>query len=331
MFIDEVKNIQLSAGKGGDGCLSFHRAKFIPKGGPNGGDGGNGGNIILFGNENINDLTAYRFKPHARAQNGQPGMGSCMHGKNGKDRILEVPIGTIIQNAETGEFVCEIIEHNQEIILLNGGKGGKGNTTFKSSTNQAPRYTTPGTPGECGTFNFILKTIADIGLIGFPNAGKSTLTTILTNANPKTGNYPFTTLHVNVGIMNIHENNEKITIADIPGLISGAHENKGLGIKFLKHIERCKALVFLIDMSGIDNRNPINDFITLQNELKYYDKNLLQKPNLIIANKMDQAISVEHLKAFKNKFPVEIIEISCETKAGIENLHKNFIKITTKS
>lgn len=319
MFVDEVKNIQLTAGKGGDGCLSFRREKYIPKGGPNGGDGGNGGSVILVGNENIDDLTAYRFKPHARAKNGQPGMGSSMHGKNGEDCLLEVPIGTTVFNSDTGNFICEIMSNAQKITLLKGGIGGKGNEIFKTSTNQAPRHTTPGTPGEYGSFNFVLKTIADIGLVGFPNAGKSTLMSILTDATPKIGSYPFTTLHVNVGILT--QNTKKIILADIPGIIKDAHKNKGLGLRFLKHIERCKALLYLIDMSGVDNRNPYDDFAALRSELKCYDNALLAKDSIVVANKMDSESSKKNLLKFKNIYKnLPIIEISCQTKMGIEQL-----------
>lgn len=327
MFVDEAKNIRLTAGKGGDGCLSFRREKYIPKGGPNGGDGGNGGNVILVGNENIDDLTAYRFKPHAKAKNGQPGMGSSMHGKNGEDCILEVPIGTAIFSADTGNFICEIISNGQKIVLLKGGIGGKGNEIFKSSTNQAPRHTTPGTAGECGVFNFVLKTIADIGLVGFPNAGKSTLMSTLTDATPKIGNYPFTTLHVNVGILS--NGKQKAILADIPGLVKDAHKNKGLGIRFLKHIERCKALLYLIDMSGGDNRVPHEDFSTLRSELAHYDSTLVQKPSIVVANKMDMHSAHDNLLNFKNthKDP-PIIEISCHTKTGLDQLIEKIFDLT---
>ncbi len=326
MFIDEVKNIHLSAGKGGDGCLSFRREKYIPKGGPNGGNGGNGGSIILQGNENINDLTVYRFKPHAKAQNGQPGMGSSMHGKNGKDYILDVPIGTVVLNADTNIFVCEIISNGEKITLLRGGIGGKGNENFKTSTNQAPRHTTPGTPGEQGIFNFVLKTIADVGLVGFPNAGKSTLMSILTDAAPKIGNYPFTTLHVNVGILN--HGTQKTIIADIPGIIKDAHKNKGLGIKFLKHIERCKTILYLLDMSGAENRDPCDDFHDIRTELAHYDNNILRRDSIIVANKMDIECAKDNLKKFKNLHKnLPILEISCQTKAGIEQLVKTIFNL----
>lgn len=323
MFVDEVHNIKLKAGDGGDGCLSFHRAKFIPKGGPNGGDGGRGGDVILIGDENTNDLSVYRFKPHAHAKNGEHGMGSQMHGKNGANCLLKVPVGTVVVSAESKAFVAEIISHEQRVVLLNGGNGGKGNIHFKSSTNQAPRQTTPGMPGESGTFDFILKTIADIGLVGYPNAGKSTLLGMLTSASPRVGNYPFTTLHANVGVM--QEGSRSIFIADIPGIIDGAHENRGLGIRFLKHIERCSSLLFLIDMSGIDNRSPIDDYKHLLEELGHYDKSLLNRRRIIVANKMDIDGANENLVQFKKVYGDDVIEISCADKEGFDVL-KNAIK-----
>ncbi|MDR3273943.1 MAG: GTPase ObgE [Puniceicoccales bacterium] len=327
MFVDEVKNIRLNAGKGGDGCLSFRREKFVPKGGPNGGDGGDGGDIVLVGDANVSDLVEYRFKPHAHAKNGQPGMGSDMHGKNGEDKVLRVPIGTVIFNSANGNSVAEIISHEQKIILLRGGVGGKGNEAFKSSTNQAPRHTTPGTPGEEGTFNFVLKTIADVGLVGFPNAGKSTLTSILTDATPKIANYPFTTLHVNVGVMRDDSKKSRVLIADIPGIINGAHKNRGLGLKFLKHIERCKTLVYLIDMSGIDNRDPSQDFSDIKSELLHYDESLLKKHGVVVANKIDSDASKKNLRAFKGKYKIDVMEISCTKGIGLEALRKKIFEL----
>ncbi|MDR2435909.1 MAG: GTPase ObgE, partial [Puniceicoccales bacterium] len=328
MFVDEVKNIRLSAGKGGDGCLSFRREKFIPKGGPNGGDGGNGGDLILVGDANVNDLIEYRFKPHARAENGQPGMGSERHGKNGESKTMRVPIGTVVVNSDSGNIAAEIISHGQEIVLLKGGIGGKGNEFFKSSTNQAPRHITPGTPGEEGTFDFILKTISDVGLVGFPNAGKSTLTSTLTNATPKIANYPFTTLHVNVGVMCDNSKENKILIADIPGIVNGAHKNRGLGLKFLKHIERCKALIYLIDMSGADNRDPSKDFSDIKNELFHYNELLLKKRSVVVANKIDLSGAKKHLKNFRMKHAINPIEISCVTNAGLDVLREKIFELT---
>jgi GTP-binding protein len=323
MFVDEVHNIRLKAGNGGNGCLSFRREKFIPKGGPNGGDGGDGGDVVFIGDENVSDLEAYRFKPHARAENGEHGMGSEMHGRNGKSCVLRIPVGTVILDAETKNFVTEIVSHGQRIIILKGGKGGKGNVHFKSATNQAPRRTTQGIPGEGGLFDFVLKTIADIGLVGFPNAGKSTLMATLTNATPKIASYPFTTLHANVGIMD--HSDGKIIIADIPGLIEGAHENRGLGIRFLKHIERCSTLLFLIDMANTDNRSPTEDYANLLRELECYDPALLGKKRIVVANKMDMAAAARNLKIFKQKYKINVAEISCVASLGLEGLKKSII------
>ncbi|MDR2721203.1 MAG: GTPase ObgE [Puniceicoccales bacterium] len=327
MFVDEVRNVRLSAGKGGDGCLSFRREKFIPKGGPNGGDGGNGGDLVLIGDANVSDLVEYRFKPHARAKNGQPGMGSGRHGKNGESKAVRVPIGTVVANSDSGNIAAEIISHGQEIILLKGGVGGKGNEFFKSSTNQAPRRTTPGMPGEEGTFDFILKTISDVGLVGFPNAGKSTLTSMLTNATPKIANYPFTTLHVNVGVMHDNSKKARVLIADIPGIINDAHKNRGLGLKFLKHIERCKALIYLIDMSGADNRDPSKDFSDIKNELLHYDKLLLKKRSMIVANKIDSHEAEKNLKAFKTKHAIDPLKISCTGNVGLDILREKIFEL----
>jgi GTP-binding protein len=328
VFIDEVKNIRLSAGNGGDGCMSFRREKFIPKGGPNGGDGGDGGDLVLVGNGNVDDLAEYRFRPHARAGNGQPGMGSEMHGRNGEDRVLQVPIGTVVINANSGDIAAEIIAHGQRVVLLKGGIGGKGNETFKSSTNQTPRHTTPGTSGEVGTFDFVLKTIADVGLVGFPNAGKSTLTSMLTGATPKIASYPFTTLHVNVGIMHGDSNNRRAVIADIPGIVNGAHENRGLGLKFLKHIERCKALIYLVDMSSTDNRDPAQDFSDIRSELSYYDQSLLQKRSIVVANKMDAPDAANNLKSFVDRHGVDVLEISCSNGTGLDVLRGKIFELT---
>jgi GTP-binding protein len=319
MFIDEAKVI-LKSGAGGHGCVSFRREKFIPKGGPDGGNGGKGGDVVLLCDRNEGDLQAYRWQPHRSAKNGIPGMGRQCAGPDGADLILPVPPGTQVVDEITGRLVAELTEHGERVILLAGGKGGLGNMNFKSSVNQAPRRTTPGYPGESGNFRFVLKTIADIGLVGYPNAGKSTLTNLLTAARPKMAPYPFTTLHVNVGVIEYPETHGRIFMADIPGLIEGAHENKGLGHQFLRHIERCSLLVFIIDMAGSENRKPWDDHRILERELRLYSKILAAKPRIIVANKMDLAKATENLKQFKKKVKDRVIPISCYTQDGLDDL-----------
>jgi GTP-binding protein len=319
MFVDEV-TIRLKAGDGGNGCMSFRRVAHNPKGGPDGGNGGRGGDIILVCDPNTTDFTDYKFKPHATAANGVPGKGSDMDGANGPSLKLKMPPGTVVIDEETGETVLELIEYNKEYILLKGGKGGLGNTTFKSSVNQAPRQYTPGVPGEEGTFKLVLKSIADVGLVGFPNAGKSTLISLLTGASPKTASYPFTTLQPTVAVVEYPETYERLTMADIPGLIEGAHENRGLGHRFLRHIERCHLLLLLIDMAGTDGRDPVDDYKQLMEELRLYDETMLDKPRLIVANKMDEPAAAENLARFKKKIRRKVHELSCLSDDGLPEL-----------
>ena len=319
MFYDEVK-VTFKAGNGGDGCFSFRRGKYEPKGGPDGGDGGRGGNVYIVGDTNVADLTDFHFKPGWKAKNGEPGRGSDQHGANGDHITLKLPVGTIVVDRESGDPIAEVLEHGHKVLLLEGGIGGKGNEQFKSSTNQAPRQFTLGKPGEEGDFRLIIKTIADVGLIGFPNAGKSTLLNMVTNAHPKTGAYPFTTIFPTVGVLEYPEQYERITVADIPGLIEGASENRGLGHRFLKHVERCKVLLIMLDMEGTDGREPLGDFKVLVNELKLYMPGLVRKPELICANKMDEPNAVENLKAFKKKVKEKVYPISCVSDEGFEEL-----------
>jgi len=325
MFYDEV-NVKLKAGKGGDGCFSFRRLKYEPKGGPDGGDGGRGGNVYIVGDTNVADLTAFHFKPGWQAKNGEPGRGSDQHGAKGEHLILKLPVGTIVVDRETDEPVAEVLEHGDEVLLLEGGEGGKGNAQFKSSTNQAPRQFTLGKPGDEGEFRLVIKTIADVGLIGFPNAGKSTLLNMLTNAHPKTGAYPFTTMFPTVGVLEYPEQFERITLADIPGLIEGASENKGLGHRFLKHVERCKVLLIMLDMQGTDGREPIGDYRVLLNELKLYMPGLRRKPVLICANKMDEPDALENLDTFRKKIKDPVYPISCVSDEGFEELKQALLE-----
>ena len=326
MFYDEVK-VSLSAGNGGDGCFSFRRAKYEPKGGPDGGNGGRGGCLFLTGDTNQADLTDYYFKPIWKAKNGETGRGSDQHGAKGKHLYLKVPVGTVVIDRETDEVVAEVLEHGTEVLLLEGGEGGKGNSEFKSSTNRAPREFTYGKVGESGEFLFVIKTIADVGLVGFPNAGKSTLLNTITNAHPKIGAYPFTTLFPTVGILEYPYLYERITIADIPGLIEGASENKGLGHRFLKHIERCKLIVFMIDLQGTDNRDPLGDYRILINELKLYKPHLIKKPMIVVGNKLDEPQAEKNLEKLKNKLKLPIFGISCLTEEGIEPLTTKLLEM----
>jgi GTP-binding protein len=321
MFIDETE-VELEAGNGGDGCVSFRREKYIPKGGPNGGDGGNGGHIVLVGDENTTDLSDFRFNPRRVAENGEPGRGADQYGRNGKDYRLLLPLGTEVWDLESDLKVAEILHHGEEIVLCRGGNGGWGNKRFKSSTNQTPRNYNPGLPGEKKRVRLVLKTIAEIGLVGFPNAGKSSLIRKLTNARPKAASYPFTTLHPNVGVMENPETYQTIRIADIPGLIEGASDNKGLGHRFLRHIERCRLLLFLVDMAGVDNREPWDDYRHLRKELERYDPALLEKPFVVVANKMDLEVAAEKIKAFEKKIRWKPLRISCDTEEGLEELRR---------
>ena len=320
MFVDEAE-VNFTAGRGGSGCAGFRREKFVPFGGPDGGDGGKGGDVVLIGDENVGDLAQFRYSPNLRARNGDDGTGRDCFGHAGADLEVRVPLGTIVFDTGTDRVVTELTQHQQRVVLLHGGKGGLGNLHFKSSTNRAPRQFTPGLPGEEGHFRLVLKTIADVGLVGYPNAGKSSLTNCLTKAHPKTAPYPFTTLHANVGIIEYPELYERISMADIPGLVEGASENRGLGHEFLRHVERCRLLLIMLDMAGTDARDPIDDYKHLLEELENYSPELLKKPIMVAANKMDEEASADNLKRFKKKFKkVSIRKISCLTGEGLDEL-----------
>jgi GTPase len=329
MFVDEC-TVKLAAGDGGRGCISFRREKYEPWGGPNGGDGGRGGDIILMGDVNTNNLVDYKFQPHWRGERGEHGLGADCHGRDGKSRVLKMPLGTVVIDVVTGKPVAEVVEDGQQIVLCKGGNGGWGNTHFKTSTNRAPKRANPGQPGEQGTYRLVLKSIADVGLVGFPNAGKSSLMTRITKARPKTAAYPFTTLHPQIGVIEYPDpikGHKRLLLADVPGLIEGAHENRGLGHRFLRHIERCSLLIFLIDMAATDARDPREDYKHLLQELKLYDATLLKKPRLVVANKMDMADAAGHLAKFKKRHKAaDVLGISCLTGDGLERLKKELLK-----
>jgi len=287
VFIDYAK-IFIKSGDGGNGCISFRREKYVPKGGPNGGDGGDGGDIIFKASKQLATLVDFTYKKHHRAGRGVHGMGGDKGGKNGVDEVIMVPCGCVIKNFETGEVVAELLTHGQEKIILKGGRGGKGNTHFKSATNRTPRYAEKGKPGLEMTVAIELKLIADVGLVGFPNAGKSTLISRISAAKPKIADYPFTTLKPNLGIVK-YGDYDSFVVADIPGIIEGASTGKGLGIQFLRHIERTKILLFMIDAAKLseETKNYQKDYKTLLKELENYEANLLDKPRIICFTKID--------------------------------------------
>ncbi len=321
-FLDQVK-IYIKAGNGGDGSPSFRREKFIEFGGPDGGDGGKGGSIILKAEQNLNTLIDYRYQQHHKAQRGENGSGQNRTGKGGEDLILKVPLGTQVFEEDNKTLIYDFTKTNEEFVAANGGKGGLGNTRFKSSTNRAPKKYTKGTTGEEFVIWLQLKTIADIGIIGLPNAGKSSLLAAITNANPKIANYQFTTLNPNLGVASY--DNKEITIADIPGLIEGAHEGTGLGTKFLKHIERCKSLLHLID---ITNEDLIKSYNQVKKELKNYSSELVKKKELIVLNKIDlvnEDIIKKKVADFLKDKNCEVLTLSILEKKSVSKIKSKLI------
>lgn len=346
MFVDQIR-IHAKAGDGGNGCVSFRREKFVPKGGPNGGDGGKGGHIILRADVHTDNLVDFYYRPLLKATRGEHGMGKDMSGKAGTDAIYKVPLGTLVYRIPAQvlrcppeeemperpqsklviapadcEFVADLLHENEELILCRGGAGGKGNTHFKSSTNRAPRQFTEGEPGEEGYFLLELRKIADVGFVGYPNAGKSTLLGRISAAHPKVAPYPFTTLNPVVGVVEF-DGYKRATLADIPGLIAGAHQNVGLGHDFLRHIERCKLLVFVLDAAGSEGRNPIEDLRSLRRELDLYDPTLSQRPWMIAANKMDLPGAEKNLAAIRKRFHGEVVvPMTALNGTGIEDFKR---------
>jgi GTP-binding protein len=365
MFVDRIK-IFSKAGDGGRGSVSFRREKFVPRGGPDGGDGGRGGDVVLEADEHTDNLANLFYEPIIKAKSGAHGQGKKKHGRSAPPKIVKVPLGTVVYRAEApvrsadsmeehSEFqgngnsetllealpadraqvsldrepLADLTSHRQQFILCQGGEGGKGNVHFKSSRNRAPREYTEGDPGEEGHFLFELRTIADAGLIGYPNAGKSTLLGRISAAHPKVAAYPFTTLHPIIGIVDF-PGYQRATVADIPGLIEGAHQNVGLGHDFLRHITRCRLLLFVLDIAGSEGRSPIEDLQHLRREIDLYDPKLSKRPWRIVANKTDLASAEENLRAFRRRFPdVETVAVSAATGEGIELLKEQLARWLT--
>lgn len=327
MFVDQVV-VQLIAGKGGNGVVAWRREKFIPKGGPTGGNGGKGGSIILQADAQIPSLDWFRNRRLLKAGNGAAGGANAMQGRNGQDLIIKVPCGTLVKNVATGEVLYDFTVDQEKWIACRGGRGGRGNESFKTPTNRAPNICTEGALGESCEVELELKLIADVGLVGFPNAGKSTLISALAGLKVKIAPYPFTTLQPNLGFIEL-ENYKRIYIADIPGIIEGANQNRGLGFEFLRHIERTKILVFVLDSSGIDGRNPTDDFIVLRKEIEAYSPELLERPYLVVLNKIDDDESKERIVVFHQKFTFPkgiLFEISALTKEGLPDLYQAIVK-----
>ena len=315
-FIDQVE-VLVRSGKGGDGSCSMRREALVIMGGPDGGDGGRGGDVVFKASEHINSLLSLYYDPKCFAQDGEAGKGQKMFGKRGKDLVIPVPLGTEVYDADTDLLIADITEPGQAVVVAKGGAGGFGNVHFKSSVNQAPTEHTPGGEAEKKRLRLELKTIADAGLLGFPNAGKSSLLSVLSSATPKIASYPFTTLNPVVGTI-VYDDFAKIRMADVPGIIEGAAKGVGLGLAFLKHLERSKVLVYVIDMAGTDNREPWTDYKILKKEIDEYSAELAERPYLVVANKLDTVAAQENLARFKEETGVDPICISCESREGLE-------------
>ena len=308
-FIDQV-DVVVRSGKGGDGAASFRREALVAFGGPDGGDGGRGGDVVLRASTHVNSLISLYFDPKLVAEDGVPGSGKRCYGRRGKDLVVDVPCGTLVTDLDTGLVVADIVDPGQRVVIAKGGAGGYGNVHFKSAVNQAPTEHTPGGPAEERRLHFELKTIADAGLLGFPNAGKSSILTALSSATPKIASYPFTTLNPIVGTIE-YDDFAQIRMADVPGIIEGASQGVGLGIAFLKHLERARVLVYMIDMAGTDNRKPWDDYRVLADEIAAFNAELPERPFLVVANKMDQAAARKNLKRFVKETGVTPIALSC--------------------
>ncbi len=320
-FVDQVK-IEVKAGDGGRGCVSFRREKFVPKGGPDGGDGGKGGNVYFVVDEALSTLLDYRYMHHLKAGNGAPGMGKNMHGKGGESLELRVPAGTLVYDDETDELLADLTEAGEPLLFLEGGQGGRGNARFTTSTNRAPRYAQPGIAGAEKTLRLELKLLADVGLVGLPNAGKSTLISAVSAAKPKIADYPFTTLVPNLGVVR-YGSFKTMVFADIPGLISGASDGQGLGTRFLRHVERTDLFLHLVDLSYLQKGDPFENFLMINQELQQYDADLAAKPQLVVLTKIDIPEVREAAREIKSKFTDQgftVCEISAATGEGLKEL-----------
>lgn len=321
MFVDEVK-ISVQAGHGGRGCVSFRREKHVPRGGPDGGNGGKGGDVVLEADSHIKTLIDYRFRPLQRARRGAHGRGKNQYGAGGENLVLKVPLGTVVKDAEDGEILGDLTEKGERIVVARGGRGGRGNATYTTSTNRAPRHAQPGEPGEARELRLELRLLADVGIVGFPNAGKSTLISIISSARPKIAGYPFTTLTPNLGVVRVDEE-QSFVVADVPGLIPGAHEGAGLGSRFLRHLSRTRLLVHLIDLSPATGRDPVEDWIRINEELKRFDRDLGEKDQILAANKIDlpgSGSNLEKLRIFAGERGLALYPVSAATTEGVKEL-----------
>ena len=320
MFVDRAE-ITVKAGNGGNGCCSFRREAFVPKGGPNGGDGGDGGDVVFVASTGELTLSDFVFNRHFSAENGGDGRSKDMHGRRGQDLVIKVPLGTIIRNKETGDILADIDEAGAEVVIAKGGRGGRGNARFATPSNRAPREHEPGEQTEPLELGLELKLIADVALVGYPNAGKSTLLSRISNAHPKVAAYPFTTLHPVIGVME-YPDFRKVTVADIPGLIDGAHLNRGLGHYFLRHIERTKLLIYLVDLGGVDGRDPNDDVRILKNELEAYMEGLSSRAKIVLANKTDLVENQDAIDDFilNAEDGLEVIPISAKNDASFDRV-----------
>ena len=323
-FVDQVR-IQVFAGNGGHGAATFRREKYIPHGGPDGGDGGDGGSVWLRASKDAASLLDLHFAPIVRAEHGEKGRSKQQYGHGGEDKYVAVPVGTEVRDFETGDFLGEVLSDGDCLKVAQGGKGGLGNMHFQTSTHQAPTEFTEGVPGEIKTLKLTMKTVAEVGLVGYPNAGKSTLLSQLSAARPKVAAYPFTTLHPQVGTV-VFDATHTLRVADVPGLLKDAHKGVGLGHDFLRHIERTHFLLFVIDMAGIDGRKPAEDFLNLREELRLYNPELADRPYWVLANKMDEPVAKKNLAAFKRKTKEKPLEMSAALGEGVEELMTKLFK-----